>query len=447
MKNKDFFYQQYNKINWKNQEKTGINSYINNYIIDNVILKHQGEDVSVFDMGFGIGYFIKMLLSKASSKYRNIIVEGCEPSLVNFAYLNKQKFDTDIKLFPTGFLETETATKFNFVTSIYVFPHFLFEDLEAVVRKINLMLKENGKFVLVLANEKYLQEKLKAEKDFFIESGEVTYNGKNYNEVLHYTDIPDIGKVIDYNRDEQLYISLFEDNGLLLQKREVLDDNGFVCSLFVFEKRAMEKDAQKTEWEGLISHNKHQIKFGEAIIEVNDGVFMPDPNLTYSSKLIIENLPPLNHLSVADVGTGTGVIAIISALRGAVKVVATDVSELAIRNAEENVLLNNVQDKVKVIRTSLLNGIDGKFDIICANLPILDTVWESQGIDPDGTVKSFIESAKNNLNSNGKIYIPWASFAEANRNFLEDLFRNSGYTFQLIKKDVFGYTWYLYVLE
>lgn len=60
-KNRDFFYLQYNKIDWKNQEKTKINYFINEYIIDNIILKHQEESISLFDIGFGIGFFIKML--------------------------------------------------------------------------------------------------------------------------------------------------------------------------------------------------------------------------------------------------------------------------------------------------------------------------------------------------------------------------------------------------
>ncbi|MCR4279461.1 MAG: hypothetical protein NUV78_01850 [Candidatus Zambryskibacteria bacterium] len=68
MKNKDFFYLQYNKIDWKNQEKTKINSFINDYIIQNVILQHQGESVSIFDIGFGIGFFFKMLLATLQGK-------------------------------------------------------------------------------------------------------------------------------------------------------------------------------------------------------------------------------------------------------------------------------------------------------------------------------------------------------------------------------------------
>ena len=91
MKNKDFFYLQYNKIDWKNQEKTKINSFINNYIIRNIILKHKGSDISVFDIGFGIGFFFKMLLPALGGEYKNSLIEGCEPSRVNYNYYLKKK--------------------------------------------------------------------------------------------------------------------------------------------------------------------------------------------------------------------------------------------------------------------------------------------------------------------------------------------------------------------
>jgi len=235
-KNREFFYLQYNKINWKNQEKTGINSYINNYIIEHIISKHTDNIFSLFDIGFGVGFFIKTLIKNLNSKYK-MMIEGCEPSRVNYDYFAKQKIQgIDLKIYPTGFLETETKLKFDFLTAIYVFPHFLFDELENVVDKINEMLKRKGQFILVLANEKYLKEKLDSEKDLFIESGEVTFNNKQYKEVLHYSDIPEIGKVIDYNREEAFYLSLFNQKGFTLISKEDLDDNGFICTLFVFEK-------------------------------------------------------------------------------------------------------------------------------------------------------------------------------------------------------------------
>lgn len=242
IKNKDFFYLQYNKIDWKNQEKTKINSSINDYIIQNVILKHKGDSISIFDIGFGIGFFFKMLLVALEGKYKNIFIEGCEPSRVNYDYFLKKK----PKKFPEGvtinthkktFQDTETDNKFDFVTAIYVFPHFLFEDLENVVKKIYSILKNGGKFILVLAEEKYLESKLKTEKDLFIETRNIIYNNRRYKEYLHYTDIPKIGKVIDYNREEAFYLDLFKDNKFDLIHKENLNDNDFICTLFVFEKK------------------------------------------------------------------------------------------------------------------------------------------------------------------------------------------------------------------
>ncbi len=77
MKNRDFFYLQYNKINWRNQEKTKINFRIYDYIIKNILLKKGSNNIAIFDIGFGIGCFLKMLLLNLRGYYRNIIIEGC----------------------------------------------------------------------------------------------------------------------------------------------------------------------------------------------------------------------------------------------------------------------------------------------------------------------------------------------------------------------------------
>ncbi len=241
MKNKDFFYLQYNKIDWKNQEKTKINSFINDYIIRNIILNHKGNNLSIFDIGFGIGFFFKMLLSALSEKYKNILIEGCEPSRVNYDYFLKKKQKglaqgITINTYKKTFQDTKTDIKFDFITAIYVFPHFLSEDLESVVKKIYSMLKEGGKFILVLAGEKYLENKLTTEQDLFIEKENITYNGKHFKEILHYSDIPKIGKIVDYNREEAYYLDLFGNNNFNLSHKENLDDNGFICTLYIFEK-------------------------------------------------------------------------------------------------------------------------------------------------------------------------------------------------------------------
>jgi hypothetical protein len=98
------------------------------------------------------------------------------------------------------------------------------------------MLNRNGKFILVVANEEYLKEKLKAKKDLFIEKNTINFNGKEYQEILHYSEIPQIGTIIDYNREEKFYVDLFKKKGFKLESKRNLDDNGFICTVFVFEK-------------------------------------------------------------------------------------------------------------------------------------------------------------------------------------------------------------------
>lgn len=241
MKNKDFFYLQYDRINWENQEKTKINSFVNDFVIREIIMKKRGPSVKIFDIGFGIGFFIRMLCDILPKHYSEIIIEGCEPSKKNYAYfagshpLNSPAIG--LRAYDTTFENVKTDKKFDFITSIYTFTNFVAEELEETARKIYSMLNEGGKFVLVVADENYLLEKLKSKKDLFIEEEVVKFNGKKYKEFLHYSDIPQIGKVIDYNREEAFYLDLFKKSNFELIQNKNLNDNGFVCTVFVFERK------------------------------------------------------------------------------------------------------------------------------------------------------------------------------------------------------------------
>jgi len=114
--------------------------------------------------------------------------------------------------------------------------------------------------------------------------------------------------------------------------------------------------------------------------------------------MVLENLPSLEGKRVADVGTGSGVIAVVSALRGADEVIATDISDKAIENAKQNMRSNQVEDKVKVIKASVLNDIEDAFDYIFANIPILEEVWSSKGMEMKTVTKDLLQAATSKLN-------------------------------------------------
>jgi len=75
-----------------------------------------------------------------------------------------------------------------------------------------------------------------------------------------------------------------------------------------------------------------------------------------------------------DVGIGSGVIALsLAAEFPEAKILAVDVSEEALALAEENAARLNLSDKVRFLKSHLLEKVDGAFDLIVANLPYIST--------------------------------------------------------------------------
>ena len=103
--------------------------------------------------------------------------------------------------------------------------------------------------------------------------------------------------------------------------------------------------------------------FGERVVlEPSPGVFTPTPHgLFYAKHIRIE---PGER--VIDIGTGSGVLAIAAAKRGAT-VIATDVDERAVHAARENARRNAVEIDARM--GSFFAGARGPFDVILANLP------------------------------------------------------------------------------
>ncbi|MCX7817411.1 MAG: 50S ribosomal protein L11 methyltransferase [Syntrophales bacterium] len=70
---------------------------------------------------------------------------------------------------------------------------------------------------------------------------------------------------------------------------------------------------------------------------------------------------------VLDVGTGTGILGIAAAKLGAQKVLCVEIDRQAAEIAKENVITNNVSDRVMVVNNDV-NNIHASFNLIVANL-------------------------------------------------------------------------------
>lgn len=71
---------------------------------------------------------------------------------------------------------------------------------------------------------------------------------------------------------------------------------------------------------------------------------------------------------VADVGTGSGILAIACSKIGAKHVLALDIDPLSIKTAKENVVVNDCVDKIEVMESDLLGTSKDNFDLIIANI-------------------------------------------------------------------------------
>jgi len=100
------------------------------------------------------------------------------------------------------------------------------------------------------------------------------------------------------------------------------------------------------------------------------GVF--NPTLFRTSGVVVDalrrDLVP-QGASVLDVGTGSGVLAVVAA-RTARSVMAVDTNPAAVRCARINALLNGVEDRVEVRQGDLFDPVAGeRFDVVLCNPP------------------------------------------------------------------------------
>jgi release factor glutamine methyltransferase len=162
----------------------------------------------------------------------------------------------------------------------------------------------------------------------------------------------------------------------------------------------------------------------------------------------------LRDRRVADIGTGSGILALAAARAGASHVIALDINPNAARAAAENARINGLSDRVTAVCSNLLSGLAAQplFDVIVSNPPyfageprdLADRAWHSGPLHRD-IVALFVQ-ARERLAPNGRMYVLFSDRADL--NFLRSLMEQAGFRSQLVgKRSILIDTFVIYELS
>ncbi|MDP2924995.1 MAG: methyltransferase [Nanoarchaeota archaeon] len=182
-------------------------------------------------------------------------------------------------------------------------------------------------------------------------------------------------------------------------------------------------------------------------IDVFPYIFPPETDISKSSRTIYNVINNLSGEKVLDIGTGSGILAIKAAISRARSVDAVDILSEAVECARHNVKINNTNRKIRVFQSDLFCCVEDEYDVILANLPILDEVEEDLRfhslIDPGFRYhQRFFNCAGDYLNPEGVILMAHANLEKDGFKKLEDLAASCRFKFQVQNSRHFnGYEW------
>lgn len=139
----------------------------------------------------------------------------------------------------------------------------------------------------------------------------------------------------------------------------------------------------------------------------------------------------IRNKTVIDIGTATGIIAIMAAQMGAKSVAATDINRNAIECAEINIRASGVENIVtEIIYSDLFDNIRSMYDVVIFNAPWVKgtpkNLYETAIYDKDyELVNRFIKQAPKYLNENGVILLQYSDISQKNGGgSLDNLYGN-----------------------
>lgn len=113
---------------------------------------------------------------------------------------------------------------------------------------------------------------------------------------------------------------------------------------------------------------EYEVSGDELVVELDPGMAF-GTGTHETTRMCVEALE--KHVKqdsvVFDIGTGSGILAIVASKLGAKHVVGVDLDPVAVDSAKENVEYNKVEN-IEILEGNLLNVVEGKADLVVANI-------------------------------------------------------------------------------
>jgi release factor glutamine methyltransferase len=177
------------------------------------------------------------------------------------------------------------------------------------------------------------------------------------------------------------------------------------------------------------------------------GVF--HPGLFLSTSLLLDAVDRSelrSDSSVLDLGTGTGICAILAASKGA-QVTATDISPIAVRCARVNAIINELENRVKVLEGDLFLPVKGdRFDLVIFNPPYYQGKprdWPEYAWRGENVLDRFLEDLRAHLTIRGRALLSVST--ELDLAAIRKGLRKNGFRVrEIAKRRILGETMYVY---
>ena len=207
------------------------------------------------------------------------------------------------------------------------------------------------------------------------EQGPLTWDFADINVLEHkgeyavvkgyFSDEDNIEEVVTYVKEK---VKEIKDMGFDVGRGEVLvektheEDWANNWKKYYKPSKVGEKIVVKPIWED------YEKKDDELVVELDPGMAFGTGDHE-TTRMCIQALEKYveKDSTVFDVGTGSGILAIAAAKLGAKKAVGVDLDPVAVESAKENVSYNNL-DNIEVLYGNLVEVIEGKVDIVVANI-------------------------------------------------------------------------------